>query len=296
MEDELQEAKDHFYIGNYAGALGMLENASCSNDLSQAERDALLARTYLCLGQYDKLKAMQSSDSPGQKAAALMAVFTKSRNEQQKASAKDRLVELAKSSHDPSTTSLAAMAHCAQNEFLDAVQLTEGATQTELQALRVQIFLMMNRLDMAEKQLRQLKATNDDSAVTRLADCAVNLNNGNSQEAFLTYCDLESQYLGEETDAVSPLLLNGKAVANMQRQLFTEAWEDLTRAATVAPNDPNTLVNMVCCSANMKEKNEEFAKHLKTLEDSQPGNPYVVKSKQMSDAFTRFAKSVPNKA
>lgn len=236
---------------------------------------------------------MQNSESPGQKAAALMAVFSKTRNEQQKASAKERLVELAKQTHDPSTTALAAMAHCAQNELLDAVQLTQGATQTELQALRVQTFLMMNRLDMAEKQLRELQGTNDDSAVTRLASCAVNLQNGNSQEAFLTYCDLETQYLGEG-DAVSTLLLNGKAVANMQRALFTEAWEDLARAHAVAPNDATTLVNLVSCSANLKNE-EEFQKHLKTLEDSQPANPYVMKSKQMSDAFARFANSVPMK-
>lgn len=94
---------------------------------------------------------------------------------------------------------------------------------------------------------------------------------------------------------MSTLLLNGKAVANMQRALFTEAWEDLTKAQTVAPNDPTTLVNLVSCAANLK-KDEEFQKNLKTLEDSQPAHPYVVKSKQMSDAFARFAKSVPMKA
>merc|ERR1719453_571817 len=149
--------------------MGQLEGATCSNDLSQGERDSLLARCYLSLGQYDKLKAMQNSDCPGQKATALMAVFSKTRNEQQKASAKDRLVELAKTSHDAPTTALAAMAMASSNELTDAVQLTQGASQMEMQALRVQLFMQMHRMDLAEKQLRELTATSDDSSVTRLA-------------------------------------------------------------------------------------------------------------------------------
>merc|ERR1719265_469964 len=101
-------------------------------------------------------------------------------------------------------TALAAMALAGSNELTDAVQLTQGASQMEMQALRVQLFMQMHRMDLAEKQLRDLTATSDDSSVTRLATSLCNLGNGNSQEAFLTYTDLESQFLGEDADTGSP--------------------------------------------------------------------------------------------
>eukprot|EP00438_Fugacium_kawagutii_P033709 Skav224659 [mRNA] locus=scaffold3474:12917:35280:+ [translate_table: standard] len=100
MDEELQEVRDNFYVGNFTKALSLCESVKGSNELTQSELGATLARCCLSIPQVDRLKAMQNSEIPGQRAAALMAVITKSKNAQQVSSAKERLAALAKETQD----------------------------------------------------------------------------------------------------------------------------------------------------------------------------------------------------
>lgn len=291
MEDELQEIRDNFYVGNYQKTAELCQTTQMSNDLTQAERDATFARSCLPLAQFDKLKAMQNSEIPGQKAAALTAVYTKSKNEQQRESAKEKLVQLAKESHDVVTAALAASALAQNNELPDAITLAQSHQTLEIQALRVFIYLLAHRADLAERQLREMTGNNDDAAVYRIANAAVKLATGDPQEGYLTYCDLASQFPGDAEESNSTVLSVGKAVANMQRGMFTEAVEDLARAQAVAPNDADVLVNLCCCATHLR-KPDEFKQHYTTLEQQHPNNPYVKKTQAISAAFQRFSQSV----
>jgi len=291
MDDELQEIRDNFFAGNFQKAAELCQTTEMSNDLTQGERDATYARTCLPLAQFDKLKAMQNSENPGQKAAALTAVYTKSKQEAQRESAKEKLVQLAKESHDVVTASLAASALAQNNELPDAISLSQAHQTMEMMALRVFIYLLANRADLAERQLRDMTGNNDDAAVYRLASAAVKLATGDPQEGYLTYCDLASQFPGDADESNSTILSVGKAVANMQRGMFTEAVEDLTRAHAVAPNDADVLVNMCCCATHLR-KPDEFKAHYTTLEQMHPGNQYVKKTQSISTAFERFSQSV----
>merc|ERR1719291_819813 len=128
-----------------------------------------------------------------------------------------------------STSALAACALALEGVWQDAVQLTTAHPTLEMQALRVFVLLMCNQASAAEKQLGDMKGSNDDSGAFRLAQAAVHLATGNPEEAYLTYCDLSAQFPvveGDDTGAGSVLLLTGKAVANMQRGMFSEAVED----------------------------------------------------------------------
>merc|ERR1712050_409316 len=116
---------------------------------------------------------------------------------------------------------------------------------------------------MAEKFLHDMAGNNDDSAAFRLASAAVKLATGDPEEAYLTYCDLSTQYPqaeGEDSETGSVLLQTGKALANMQRGKFTEAVEDLTRALAAAPNDPDVLVNLCACMTHLG-KSDEFQQY-----------------------------------
>lgn len=291
MDEELQEIRDNFYVGNYQKTVQLCQTTTMSNDLTQGEMDATFARACLPLGQFDKLKAMQNSENPGQKAAALTAVYTKSKNEQQREAAKEKLVTLAKEMHDLPTAALAASALAQNNELPDAILLAQGHQTLEIQALRVFIYLLANRAELAERQLREMTGNNDDAAVYRLASAAVKLATGDPQEGYLTYCDLASQFPGDADESNSTVLSVGKAVANMQRGMFTEAVEDLARAQAVAPNDADVLVNMCCCATHLR-KPDDFKTHYATLEQQHPNNVYVKKTQSISTAFQRFSQSV----
>merc|ERR1711920_205257 len=231
---------------------------------------------------------------PGQQAAALMAVILKSKNEQQRGSAKERLQTLASSSQDPSCAMLAAIVLSMDGSWNDAVQLTAMHPTLEMQALAVFLCLSCGQVGMAEKKLAEMKGKNDDAAVFRLATASVKLATGDPEEAYLTYCDLSTQFPpieGEDSETGSVLLQTGKALANMQRGMFSEAVEDLMRALAAAPNDPDVLVNLCSCMTHLG-KNDEFQQHYTKLEQVSPVHPYVVKTQSIKDVFARFKASL----
>merc|ERR1711920_606965 len=150
-------------------------------------------------------------------------------------------------SHDMSCAMLAAIVLAIDGSWNDAVQFTTVHPTLEMQALCVFLCLSCRQVSMAEKKLAEMKGSNDDAAAFRLANAAVKLATGDPEEAYLTYCDLSTQFPpkeDEDSGGGSVLLQNGKAIANLQRGMYAEAVEDLQRAVAVAPNDPDVLVNL----------------------------------------------------
>mmetsp|Transcript_11369 Transcript_11369/g.16129 ORF Transcript_11369/g.16129 Transcript_11369/m.16129 type:complete len:128 (+) Transcript_11369:1-384(+) len=88
---------------------------------------------------------MQNSECAGQKAAALTAVLTKSKNEQQRQQAKERLVTLAKETHDMSSAALAACMLASDGSWQDAVAMTQAHPTMEMQAMHVFFLLMFTK-------------------------------------------------------------------------------------------------------------------------------------------------------
>jgi len=294
MEEELQEVRDNFYVGNFSKALSLCESVKGSSELTQSELGATLARCCLSIPQIDRLKAMQNAEIPGQRAAALMAVITKSKNAQQVSSAKERLAALAKETQDMSCAMLNAMVLAMDGSWTEAAQMTKAHPVLEMQVLTIFLALSCNQVSMAEKLLKEASSNNDDSAAYRLAAAAVKLATGDPEEAYLTYCDLCSQFPaieGDDSGSGSVLLQTGKALANMQRGMFSEAVEDLQRALSSNPNDPDSLVNMCCCMTHLGKK-DEFQQYFSKLEQVAPTNPFVVKTQGMNTAFTRFKASL----
>lgn len=291
MDDELQEVRDNFYAGNFQKALALCESAKSNlDDMAQSELGAILARCFLSIPVFDRLKALQNSEVPGQKSAALLAVIMKSKNEAQVASAKEKLQTLAKETQDMSASMLAAIALAGDGSWTEAAQMTKAHPTLEMQALCVHFCLSCNQVSMAENLFKEMGGNNDDSAAYRLASAAVKLATGDPEEAYLTYCDLSTQFPptdGEDSGSGSVLLQTGKALANMQRGMYQEAVEDLARAVAVAPNDSNVLVNLCCCMTHLGKK-AEFDEHYAKLAQVAPTHPYVVKTQSITSAFARF--------
>merc|ERR1711933_503633 len=212
----------------------------------------------------------------------------------QKAAAKEKLATLANNTLDVSCTMLSAICLAMDGSYKEAVQQTKAHPTLEMQALCVFTCLSCNQVAMAERQLADMAGNNDDSAVFRLATAAVKLATGDPEEAYLTYCDLSTQFPpveGEDSETGSVLLQTGKALANLQRGMFSEAVEDLMRALAAAPNDPDVLVNLCCCMTHLG-KNDEFQQHYTKLEQVCPAHPFVVKTQSIKDVFARFKASL----
>lgn len=294
MDDELQEVRDNFYVGNYKRAMELCDKAGAGSDIAQNECDAIKGRCHLALEDMNSLKAMQNSACHGQKAAAFMALASKSKNEQTKTAAKERLLKHAEESNDMNSCMLAASALARDGSFQEAINLTQAHPTCEMQALRVFIYLMCNQVGMAENQLKEAESSGDDSAAFRMAQAAVKLASGDAEEAYLTYCDLATQFPtaeGEENSNGSILLQTGKGVASMQKKVWEEAVEDLQRANQEAPEDPIILSNLCTCMTHTG-KPDEFKAYYTKLEQVAPTNPYVLKTQSISQVFAGFKASL----
>lgn len=288
-EDELQEVRDNFYVGNFQKASDLCEGFSASSDIAQFECDATFARCCLSLMATDKLRSMTASESPGQKAAAFYHIISKSPKEEQRAKGKEKLKEHIVEKQDMSSSILGANVLAMDGNYQDALNLTVAHPTLEMQALRVFIYLMCNQVGLAEKQLAEMGGNNDDAAVYQVASAAVLLACGNAEEAYLTYCDLASKFpMVDGDDCGSLMLQTGKGLANMQRGMWQEALEDLQRALTMAPNDPELLVNLCCCMVHTKGDMQQY---YGKLERVAPNHPYVKKTVGIKDIFARFKAS-----
>merc|ERR1712032_802875 len=139
---------------------------------------------------------------------------------------------------------------------------------------------------MAERMLNEMSGSNDDAVAFRLANAAVKLAVGDPGEAYLTYCDLAGQFpaVDGDNETGSVMLQTAKALANMQRGMFTEAIEDLNRALEVDPKNVDALINMCACSTNLGKK-EDFQKYYAQLIQVAPNHAYVLKAQGISQAF-----------
>ena len=90
----------------------------------------------------------------------------------------------------------------------------------------IQIYLKINRVDQAEKELRTLQKMDDDATVTQLATAWVSIAQGGDKisEAFSIFSDLVEKH------GSSVLLLNGLAVCNMHMKKYSDAEKQLLQS------------------------------------------------------------------
>eukprot|EP00959_Pyramimonas_sp_CCMP1952_P177485 3710071-Pyramimonas_sp.AAC.1 len=124
-------------------------------------------------------------------------------------------------------------------------------------ALSIQIFIKMDRVDCAEKQLKAMMNIDDDATCTQLAQAWVNIALGGSkiQEAFYIFQELGDKY------AWTVRLYNGSAVCNMQMGQYEEAERELLEALNKDPKDADTLSNLAVISLHLGKPNARYIKY-----------------------------------
>lgn len=123
----------------------------------------------------------------------------------------------------------------------------------------MQIFLRMNRLDLAKDVVNNMRVLEDDHCLTVLAKawCAIAEGGKRVQDAVYAYEELTDKYGG------SPMLLNGLAVANMHAGNFGQAETLLQEALTKAPSDADSLANLIVAMQHLNRTPEVVARTIR---------------------------------
>ncbi|CAI5520494.1 unnamed protein product [Closterium sp. Naga37s-1] len=244
--DALFSLRNNFQLGAYQAAI----NESGVGGLSEAEsieRDTIVYRSYIALGSYQLvMDEITESSATALQAVKLLATYLADKSN------KDAVVAgLEGYLSDPvigknaTLLLVAGTVYAREQNFVDALKVAHALPgNLELMALSVQVFLLMDRADLAEKQVRAMQQVDEDATLTQLALGWVSLAMGGSKVQEATYV------FQELADKFSPTvaLLNGSALAQMHSGNFEDAEALLLDALNKDAKDANTLANLVVCS------------------------------------------------
>ena len=254
------------------------------------EKTEFLYRSYLALGQYHiilseikdvattpvglravKLLASVLSDPVGRKDAALVQV-------------QEWLADGSLSSN--SLKLVAAILFMHDDNLKDALKAIRNPSNSDIEqhALTTQIYLRMDRLDLAQKQLKSMRAIDEDSTLTQLATAWIHLSTpGKAQDASYIFEELSDKH------GASALLLNGLAVSKMHQAAFEEAETLLQEALGKAPADPDSLANLIAVSQHLQRAPEVVSRYLAQLKAKAPAHQLLTSLATFEGAYDRVA-------
>lgn len=262
--DELYTLRAQFWLGHYQMALDEAKSIMrrpISPELKQ-EREEFIARCYIAMKDYDRVASGDTS-SAGLNALALQAQYTTiaATGDASKIQAViHQLQSMLGDGVSPSVQLTAAHVFLNAGMKKEALQCVHQGLTMEHTSLCFQIYMLLDRLDLARKTLQQMRKTDEDSLLTQIVSVHFALATGSSMagEAVHTLNQISEQY------GPSPMLLNLMACAHMQAGNYKEAEGKLTQAREeFSANDADTLVNLIVASLHQHKNIEEYVVALK---------------------------------
>lgn len=288
MSDDLFSIKNEFYLGNYQGAI----NEAQSGDIElspgdEKERDVIVYRSYIELGQHDVVQSEIGDDAPTALQAVKLLATYRSQKEMRdtvKANLTSWLSD-SETGNNPTLQLVAGIIYMEEGDFEEAAKVVHSGTTLEMVSLSVQIFLKMARVDVAEKSSMLMARMEDDATLTQLTTAWVNMQLGGDkiQEAFYTFQELADKY--NET----PVLLNGMATCQMHMGKFDEAEKYLLKALSKNSSDVLTLQNLIVCAQHTRKAPEVVNRYISTLTRSAPECALLARKDAFEKAFDAAA-------
>jgi len=289
--DDLYTCRSQFWLGHYDLCLEEAKSVSRRPMSPQLkiEREEFVLRALLAKGQLDKvIRESSSSSAPGVKALGIRAMYESSTDDE---AAREFAVDSLKALLADTDSSSASLQLTAAHVFLqhgmtrEALQCVHLGSTMEHLALCLQIYLRIDRMDLARQQLELLRKSDEDAVLTQLSSVYLDIANGRSTapDAVHTLGSLTEQY------GPSLALLNCVAVAQMTAGNFEAAEAVLTEAAQEGSNDADTLINTVVCYQHLAKEMSAIQPLLVKLKSGHPSHPFVQGLVRVEGAFEREA-------
>ena len=243
--DELYAVRNNFLVGNFQVAI---DECSATPPLSQQktiEMKVFLYRARLALGDAQGVIADINEAPMALEAVKYLAAFMLHPDKREACLGKVlQNLEDELTANNGSLRMVGGIMHAELKQYTEALSVLKGpgATTPEHAALRIQILLKMNRLDVAQRELAELtNSSDDDAVVTQLAQGWVYAAMGGSK------CEEASYIFQELMDKFDPtvMLMNSLAVCKLHMEQYPEADELLQSALEENPDDVDTIVNSI---------------------------------------------------
>lgn len=288
--DSLFELRNYFMLGNYQAAINEGNNVTTRNERERTEKDVYVYRSYIAQGNYKiVLDEIDDNATAALQAVKLLATYLSSDTNKDIA-----LVTLKQWMADSVAANntlqlIAAIIYSHEYNYEEAMKCLHQSNSVEGLALLVQTYIRIDRVDVAEKELKAMGQLDEDATATQLATAWVYiaLNGDKVQEAYFIFKELADKY------GVSSLLLNGQAVCNIIMKKYEEAEKLLLEALDRNSKDPDTIANLVTCYLHLKKPTEIVNRYVNQLKSGNSNHPWTYGLKTAEDSFercrTRFA-------
>jgi len=187
---------------------------------------------------------------------------------------------------------LAGTAFARAGELEEALE-TLGADTEDLEAVSVivQIYLSINRPDLAKKEFERSKRWAEDDLLLQLIESFIGLVTG--KDGYHNPYTFYTEQLGNPSLS-SPHVLTARGVTRILRNEFIEAKSDLEESLEQSKEDPDALAASAVASAlSSTKKGETDSKELwARLQAEHPKHPSVIdlakKSELFDEAITKY--------
>jgi coatomer protein complex subunit epsilon len=274
MADLLYDTRTFVAVGDYAQAIssGTALADSRLNEAARIEKDYLVARAQIGLGQFDSVlrdPRFSSASAPiALQACRILAQYSAAQTDAERANCLAKVEEWS-SSYDtlgPHASAICGVLAMREGKWDRAMHALHRVQSLEMSSLLGECFLQVARRDLAEKTLLRMRQVDEENVQTHLfaARLAENPSDAESvlQEMVVRY--------GETV-----LLLNGLAVTAMQQQHWDEAEKILLRALAKRSNDPETLLNMAVVAMHTHKPRDLVQRYVAQLRAIAPGHSWV---------------------
>lgn len=287
--DELFSTRTLFWLGSYQAAINEASSNKRIPAALMGEKEEYIYRSFIGLGQYDiVLNELKSKTlTPGLEAVKLFANYLLNPlgYKDQAIKSITEWIQDGSYCNDRTVMIIAASIHVHEDNFKEAFKIIQNGSNLEQYALLVQLYLRIDRIDLAEKQLKIMKSQDEDSILTMLSTAWINTSSGaeKAQEAQYIFEELIDKYGG------SAILLNGLAIAKMQLGFYEDAESNLQEALTKTPSDPDSLANLISVAYHLQRSSDVINRYLSQLKSKAPHHKFVVSVDAYEASFDRAA-------
>ncbi|KAI8381410.1 coatomer epsilon subunit-domain-containing protein [Radiomyces spectabilis] len=284
-----------FALGNYQT---VINDVSSSNGLfspeAKLEAQTYLYRSYVAQGKYNLvINDIADNQEAALKAIKLLATYLQAKQKNQVETCDQVLEQARQLLEEGANRTNASIQTTIATIFVNAQQTEEALKiihlrqkKLECAALAVQIYLQMDRLDLARNEVNAAKAWAEDALLLQMMEAWVGLRVGGEkyQEAFYIY-----EEFGQSSASQTIKVMNGQAAAHIALGRYPEAESILLEALNKNSDDPDTLVNMIVC-ANLTSKSPDVVnRYVNQLREVAPQHPFIQDMDLKSSLFDRTA-------
>jgi len=297
--DALRSVRNAFYLGFYAQAMKEAKSLMDSNKDCAEWANLFYHRALAAQSPDEAAKAISASASTSLLAIKQWAIYKSATDDQQRELVLDTLKEWLSSDLTAKNVMLelvTADLFLQDKNYKEALKLASNnnAENLEKLSLCVQIYIAIDRLELAGKCAKSMTDLDDDDPLTQLTSAWLSLAAAaKSGPEKVTEAHFLFQELSEKFSP-SVAVLNGLAVCEIHNKNYTSAFSFLKQARDLALQSglkvsPETLLNSIVCLQQLRKSGEIITKVVAELKANYPHHPWFTKQAEADALFVRHA-------